>query len=78
MPEAMEFLTRAQLVKLEIDRLGAEARLCTNAERMTAIRQEMEVLHNSMLDIRREQIISMMPKPKSRPWWKFWGEDQRA
>lgn len=68
----MEFLARAQLVKLEVDRLGSEARHCSDPDRLDAIQREMEVLHNSMLEIRREQIISMMPKPKGRPWWKFW------
>ena len=73
MAETMEFFARAQLVKLEIDRLGAEARTCRDLERLEAITREMDVLHASMLDIRRDQILSTMPKPKGRPWWKFWG-----
>lgn len=72
MSTAMEFLTRAQIVKLEIDRLGMEARTCADSDRLDAIRREMEVLHASMLNIRREQLESMLPKPKRRPAWKFW------
>jgi len=75
---SMEFLVRAEMVQLEVTRLGAEARSCTDPERLVAIRLEMDVLHNSMLDIRREQLASMLPKPEGRPWWKFWGASRES
>lgn len=68
--DTLDVLARAGLVKLEIDRLGAEARSCNDADRMTAIRQEMEVLHNSMLDIRREQLMAQLKPAKKKRWWQ--------
>jgi hypothetical protein len=53
---ADDTLARIQLVQLEVDRLYSEAQTCGDPERMTAIRQEMEVLLESMREIRREQL----------------------
>ena len=67
--DALSHYQRIQLVQLEVDRLHGEAQTCRDPERMAAIRQEMEVLLESMREIRREQIIGDMPKPKPPRRW---------
>jgi hypothetical protein len=69
----MERLARAQLVKLEVDRLAAEAAVSSDLDRIQAISAEMDVLYASLLEIRREQLVEQVersqPKPK-RSWWE--------
>lgn len=66
-------LARSQLIHLEVRRLNAEAQTCTSLDRLAAIRAEMEVLHASMIEIRRGQLVDEIertnPKPKRR-WWR--------
>lgn len=64
-----DHLIRAQLVHLEVQRLAREARGTDDAERLAAICRELEVLHDSMLEIRREQLTEQLSKPKRR-WWR--------
>jgi hypothetical protein len=75
MPELWEQeLARAQLVQLEVNRLAAEASVCSDLNRLAAIRAEMGVLHASMLEIRREQLRRQIegdpPAAKKRSWWR--------
>jgi hypothetical protein len=67
-----EHLARAQLVKLEVDRLAAEAAVSSDLDRIQAIGAEIAVLHASLIDIHREQLVELIersrPKPK-RSWW---------
>lgn len=68
-----DILSRAQLIHLEVRRLATEAEGCEDPERMTAIRQEIEVLHGSMVEIRREQLRGEVERsrPKARTrWWR--------
>lgn len=71
--ETMDVLARAGLVKLEIDQLAAEARTCSDPDRLRVIAQEIEVRHASMVEIRRQQLLDQIdranPKPKKR-WWR--------
>lgn len=66
----MEFFHRAALVKNRVDRLTAEARTCTDRDRLAAIEREMQVCCDSMYAIREEQLLDMLPKPKKKRWWR--------
>lgn len=67
-------LARIQLVQLEVDRLMSEAQTPgVSLERVTAIREEMEVLLESMREIRRQQLVDEIEQanpPKKRRWWR--------
>lgn len=66
-----EFFIRATAVKQRVDRLSAEARRCLrNPERLAAIEAEMAQAVQALEDIREEQLVSMLPKPKRPPWWR--------
>lgn len=67
----MDLLARVQLIKLEVDELADEARTCSDPERITVIRQEIEVRHASMVEIRRQQLLDQIERanPKKR-WWR--------
>jgi hypothetical protein len=64
---AEDFGTRAQLAHLHVQRLNSEAHSCTDLERLRAIREEVEVVLESMRRIREEQLIASLPKPR-RTW----------
>lgn len=67
--------TRAQLVMLEVNRLVAEGRRCSDRERIRAIAAELDVLSTSLYEIRREQLLAELereqaPAPRRR-WWQL-------
>ena len=64
-------MARAQLIQLEVNRLVREAeRLRDDAGRLTAIREEMELLLQSLEEIRREQLLEEINPPKRKRWWQ--------
>lgn len=72
----MERLARAQLIKLQVDQLTDKANDYAKAgdlERLTATRNEVEVLYQSLVEIRREQLVEEIernqPKPPKPRWW---------
>lgn len=70
---SQNILARSQLVHLEVCRLGAEAQTCTDLDRLAAIWAEMDVLHTSMIDLRREQLAAEIERTSSkskRRWWR--------
>jgi hypothetical protein len=76
--DPMARVAQAQLIKSRVDRLTAEAkRPETTPERVTTIRREMDMMIESLHDLRELQLLEQIerhtPKPKGRPWWKFWG-----
>jgi len=64
---------RAELVKLQMNRIDRRARRAADAgdqAALAACAAEQDVLLESMEAIREEQLISMLPKPKPRRrWW---------
>lgn len=70
-----DYFARAQLVQIQVDRLAQEGRTCADAERLRAIRCELEVLLESLRTIREEQLIAgLVEKPKRRWWMRLLGE----
>lgn len=66
-------IVRAQLVKQEVDALSAEARQCTDIERLCAIRAELDVRLESLREIHRQQLIDLAASPQPRRrWWRLW------
>ena len=64
---------RAQLAGLQVKRLAAEASGCTDPDRLSAIRAELEVLHDSLLSIREEQLLEALENERvRRRWWQLW------
>jgi hypothetical protein len=71
-----DHFVRAQLVKLEVDRLVAEGReaAITDPDRAAAICAELDVLVTSLEAIRREQLIEQLaPPPRVRRRWSLFG-----
>lgn len=73
--DPMAPLYRAQLVKLEVDRLLGELARCSDPSLAAAIRDELDVLIVSLRDIHREQLIAQITDAdrERRPWWRRWG-----
>jgi hypothetical protein len=73
--DPLSFMRRAQLVKLDVDRLSAEARTAS-PERVKAIQAEIEVRVDALRQIRAEQLIAdangyrSPEQPKRRRWWR--------
>ena len=67
---ASDHVVRAQLVGVQVQRLMAEASRCNDLARLDAIRAEMEVLQDSLLDIRAEQLQEQLGGPPKRRWWR--------
>jgi len=66
-----ERMARAQLIQLEVNRLLREAeRSRGDASRLVAIREEMEVLVESLEEMRREQLREEINPPKRKRWWR--------
>lgn len=67
-----EFFARAQLVKLDMDRIMRDAETAKkrgDLEALKASRERMEVVHEEMIGIRREQLehyAGVRRKPKRR------------
>lgn len=61
---------RIQMIQLEASRLRAEAQLTNDPDRIRVIGDEMQILCDSLIEIRREQIMDSMSKPKRRRWWQ--------
>lgn len=76
MSETLARLRRAELCKLRMDELVAEARACRDPARLAAIEAESEVLLQSLRDIRREQleadIVRYSQKQAQRARKSFW------
>lgn len=72
MPE-LDYLTRAKIVKLEVDRLVDEAeRAYRNGDhlRIRDIEAEVQVRLDALREIHREQLLALAaPAPKRQPWW---------
>lgn len=74
-----DHFVRAQLVKLDVDKLAGEAQRCNDPERIRAIGDEIEVRLESLREIHREQLMEQLaPPPSRRPWWKFWASPEEA
>lgn len=68
-----EHVVRAQLIGIRVTRLAAEQQNCTDLDRLTAIGDELELLRQSLLDIREEQLLEQLERVRPRerpPWWR--------
>jgi hypothetical protein len=68
-----EHVHRIQLVGVQAQRLHLEARTCNDPERLHAIGDELELLVESAMRIREEQITEALEHERQRagrPWWR--------
>lgn len=72
-----ERMARAQLVSIEIDRLTLEGRGCTDPERLNALSAELNVLLESLREIRREQLREHIAGARTDSWQRRWLQRRR-
>jgi hypothetical protein len=67
-----ERMAQIQMARLRASRLRAEAITCTDTTRLDAIAAEMQLIYDGLCDVREQQIIESLPKPKPprRRWWR--------
>lgn len=61
------------MAQLRTRQIQVEATGCTDPERLAALNAEMRVIYDSMVELRREQIMERLePAEPKRRWWRFW------
>ncbi len=65
----------SELVQLEIAQLMREAQRCRDGERRIAIRAEIDVRVDSLIEMRRQQLLEQIQERAERPalrrrWWQ--------
>lgn len=85
--DPMEFVWRAEAVRVRIDEIASEARqvnlsLATprDVAKLHALNDESTLLLRNLYEIRHEQIQwqlgehpDQLAAKAARPWWRFWG-----
>lgn len=63
----------SELVQLEIAQLMRETHRCRDGERRVAIRREVDVRVDSLIEMRRQQLLDQIERarpPVRRRWWQ--------
>jgi len=74
-----DHMARAQLALLHARRLAVEADGCRDPVRLSALRREMDVVYQSIVGIREEQLLAGLDgaKPTRRRWRRWLGKRLR-
>lgn len=69
---AADRLAQIQLAELRVHRLHLEARTTAGPERLTAICDELQLIYDGLCEVREQQIMESLPKPKPKRkrWWR--------
>jgi hypothetical protein len=85
MNNPLDFVVRAQAIKVRMDGLVDQARRAAergDVEGTEAAKAEAELLLDNLREVRLEQLAGLLepiPEPKPRRWWQFWlSRDRRS